>query len=593
MKFLKIAIFIFLSLFHFAIAEDTISKKIVCGFGECRPDFTPNIYLEKSNATFLDIGDFNSEDIEVSLPVNQEPRSLFLSVNNNDVVGRDLFVDFQSKRAGYNTEDFVLVGDIFDNVNIKMDGYQGVSGKNASEICAERIISGSYGNFYRTQFLERRDADPRLPRDKCIDDDVDEIQRNSFSCIEETADAEYQEEDFSLVNVERVKFKQRCIGTSVKYKCVKRKVRVECRWKALPYGSPAPGLPCNNRWGGNNCSYNLVDSCWRSRDLNRIYGGNSSYPPTNSNNPWEVIFDTNSCSFPGEGSPVEFDENRGMNGGAFAYNITGQMLEKQYKDAEREGRLDQFCRQNTSGPPSPGWLFDGIEEVTFEQPGLDLDTLEPLPGSTWEVASTGFFEECSQFGDFEVLTPILENWQTFGEVGNECTDVSIAEDPNNKIPWVKSGSSQDRSFGTELLLCSPDNCQVETISKKEDAFFDEIQPTGGTSGTIQGDAILFIYDIDSFSYTAKTGLGGDGGDNDIPALENLKYCSKIKDAATQGINSEFALKPVVYFNQYEWRALKVGPGRSSGNDAPFSTKGIKMYKKIDSSVRYLLKNDNF
>ena len=583
----------FILLINNTILADEIVKKVVCGFGECRPDFTPNIYLEKSTATFLDVGDFNTDTIEVTLPVNQEPRSLFFTVNNNDAVGQDLFVDFQSKRSGYNTEDFILVGDIFDNVNIKMDGYQGIDGKDASSICAERVLSGMYGDFFKTQFLDRREADPRLPADKCVEEDVDEIQRNAFQCLSQTGDAQYEEEDFSLVNVERVKFKQRCIGTSVKYKCVKRKVRVECRWKSLPYGYPGPGLPCNNRWGGNNCAYDLATSCWRSRDLNNIYAGTSSYPSQNAVNPWEVVFDTNSCSFPGEDSPTSFSETTGMNGGAFAYNLTNQMLEKQYKDAEREGRLAQFCAQNSAGPPAPGWIFDGIEEVTYEQPGLDLDTLEPLPGSTWEVESTGFFEECSIFGDFEVLTPILENWQTYGEIGNECNDVSIAEDPNNLIPWTKSGVAQDRSFGTELLLCSPDNCQIETIARKEEAIFDEIQPTPGTSGTNQGDAILFVYDIDNLSATARTGLGGDGGDNDLPALNNEKYCTKILDANTQGINSEFALKPIVYFNEYDWRAIKVGPGRPGGEDAPFSTKGIKLYKKIDSSVRHLLKNDNF
>jgi hypothetical protein len=569
------------------------TKNVVCGFGECRPDFNSSIYLEKSNMTFIDAGDFNEDEIQINLPSNQEPRALFFSVNNNDTSGKDLFVNLQSKRQGFNSADFVLVGDVFDDVNLTIDGYEGVSGKSASEICAEKVLASEYGEFYKNQFLSRRTADINLPADRCVEEDVEEIQRTSFSCLEETSDLDFIETEFSLVNVERVKFKQKCTGTSQKYKCVKRKVKAECQWESLPLGSSVAGKPCTNKWGGNNCEYSIASSCWGTRDLNRTVEGISSYPEAGASNPWEVYSDNSRCSYPAESSPTPFDEDNGMSGGAFAFNTTVQLQEKVIRDAERNGELEQICQQYSSGPTGPGWRFVGLSDLIFEQPGLDEDTLEPLPGSTWEVAETGFFEECSIFGDFEVLSPILEFWITYGEIGNSCSDVSIAEDPDRRIPWSSSGTYQDRNFGTELLLCSPDNCSVETITKRFEANQDIIVPTAGTSGTTQGDAILFVYDIDNLISSAEAGLAGTGGNNDLPKFEESKYCVKKQDSNTQGINSEFALEPVVYFNEYKWDALKVGPGQPGGSDAPYSTKGIKLYKKIDSSVRYLLKNDNF
>lgn len=448
--------------------------------------------------------------------------------------------------------------------------------------------------------MSRRDGDPSIPMNKCVADDVELLQRTAFKCIDYTNDSLFEEEEFSLVNVSRVKYKQKCTGTSNKYKCVKRRVRATCQWESLPLGYTATGYPCTNKWGGSNCQYNQATSCWNGTDKQQANGGGSSFPASGNTNPWELFLSEDPsnprCSYPNGAtpSPKPYSSDGGvLSGGAVAYNETTQMLEKNFRDYERQGMLEELCQTFSSGPIGPGWRFVGVSSMSYEQPGLDQDTLEPLPGSTWEVKETGFFESCSQFGDFEVLTPILQFWISYGEIGNECSDVSIAEDPNRIIPWTTSGIEQDRTFGTELVLCSPDNCPVETITKRLGASLDTIQPTAGTGGTSQGDAVLFVYDVQNLQATASPGLAGAGGNNDLPQYNDSKYCVKKMDASSQGINSAYAMSPVVYFNNYDWDALNIGPGQPNGADAPRSNKGLKLYKKIDSSVRYLLKNDNF
>ena len=178
-------------------------------------------------------------------------------------------------------------------------------------------------------------------------------------------------------------------------------------------------------------------------------------------------------------------------------------------------------------------------------------------------------------------------------MGNQCSDARIAEDPNNVIPWNTAGLEQKAEFGTETILCSPNECNASTIARDIDINFDSIDPTAGANGTSQGAGTLLVYDINNLSSSASPGNAGIGGKNDLPSLEETKFCVKVDDVETKGIQSTFAKDPVVNFNIYKWQGLNINRGEPGGGNPDLSDKKINIYKKIDGSVRYLIKQELF
>lgn len=565
--------------------EDEVigTKTITCGFEQCNPDFTPSLYLEQVDKTVIDMGSNNEDNIEINLPENQDPRSLVLILENNSVVGRNLNANLNSKLKESNTKNFTLIGDIFNELNVNLNGFDGAIGEDASVICAKRFLDGSYGDSSRNFYLARRNNDESLDMNRCDDIDVQHIQESKFTCQE----LDFERRDFPTVEVERVKYKQRCVGTSIRYRCLQRKVQIRCEWAGYARGyrsvSKYENYPCSNAWGGGNCKYNYSHSCWRGRDLSASYNNIRSDAGSGVSPKWSLILnDNNRCSFP-------------RYGGSFAYQQSTELNELRFLSAQQTGTVDRLCESDFPYPIAPAWRFNRVIEAFITSPGLDPDTLQPLPGSNWEVEFTDFFTPCSSLGPFITLNSEIQTWTTYGEVGAQCNDASIAEDVNDLIPWNQSGIVQDPTFGTEKLLCNPNNCPVQNLTQEKDLNFDLIDPTAGANGTNQGDGVLLIYDYnkENSNISARPGIAGQGGNSDLEQLNSTQYCVKISDADSRGIDSSFAQNPVVNFNIYNWEGLKINRGQPSGQVPDFSNKSIKIYKKLDSSLRHLIKNTLF
>jgi hypothetical protein len=561
------------------------NKNIDCGFNQCTPrDFTPILYLEQPSQTILEVGDNNNKKVSVNLPVSQDPRKLILSVNNNTVTGQDIDILLNSKQPEKNTEDFVLIGDIFKNIQINLNGYNGQTGKDASIICADRFKNGTYGLSSRDFFLNRRNSNPNLSINNCDNIDLQHIQNTKFQCD----DDDFVLSSFDTVEVSRIKTKQKCIGTSIKYKCLQRQMKLSCEWRSIARGYSQCGKygcsPCANIFGNLQCYYSAGSSCWYS-DYNKDKYQISSSPTAEEVPPWTIESQLNRCSPRAE--PSSF-------GGWFALQRTNNLIEQIYLNALAANDLNRLCTTFPSPrvkTTDPAWKFNRVLGIQLTTPGLDPDTREPLPGSNWIVRDSEFFTPCSSLGLYDTMNSVIESWTAYGEVGNSCNDARIPEDTNNLIPWSKAGEEQDTSFGLEKLNCSMSNCPVQKIVVDKEKNFDIIDPTVGANGTAQGNGILFIYDYQNLSATAIPGIAGNGGNNDLPAVEENKYCVKVSDALTQGTASPFAKKPSVSFDFYKWQGLKVNRGQASGSNPEFSLKKIKVYKKMDSSVRYLLQKE--
>lgn len=562
----------------FWISNAIAQKQVTCGLSECMPGFSAPLYLEQANQTIIDAGVNNQDAITITLPANQEPRKLVFMVENNSLVGRDLTADLNSEMPEKEAEDFILIGDIFNNLNINLNGYTGTGGKDASQICADRFLDGTYGASSKTFFESRRSANAELSLSRCDETDVNHIQSTKFTC----PDTDYVATANNNVQVQRIKLKQRCVGTSIRYKCVQRYLRLKCEWNGFPRGYKLVNkynyYPCTNIWGGRNCRYDFNSSCWRGRDLSAAQNQGSSYPPDGTTPPWTIIFDNNRCDYVNQG-------------GVFAYQQTDKLIERRYLDAVQSDSVSRLCQSDFPYPNRLAWRFNRVTEAYITQPGLDPDTLDPLPGSNWDVKKTDFFTPCSSLGLYDTLNSEIQTWTSFGDVGNNCSDARVVEDPNNLIPWTRSGTDQDPSFGVESFFCAPGNCPIQNLVREFDQNFDYIDPTIGSNGTNQGDGIILIYDSNNLVATARPGQAGNGGRNDIPNLKQAKSCVKIDDAVTKGIDSSFAREPIVNFNLYQWTGLKVNTGQPSGQPPTFDPKSIKIFKKIDSSVRYLIKQE--
>lgn len=548
-------------------------KTIVCGFGQCSADFVPVLQLDQSEQTYIEISQNNPDNVTVTLPNEATPRDLVLVMENNSTIGKDLTVDFASKKREEAAPSFMLLGDIVNNLNINLNGYDGASGEDASVICANRFKNGDYGAVSQNFFNSRRQNNPALDPNKCDATDVSHIQETKFSC----QNAGFSLSEFDTVEVERIKFKQRCIGTTIRSRCLQKTMSMTCEWAARSPGfhvgasKHSAGSPCPNQWASSsNCSYSYNYSCWHSRTT-------AQTPPSGVNPQWEVVKELGRCGYP-------------VYGGKFALQYTDTLPERVYTNAVNENRTANLCASFPS-PPAPYWFYNKIRSVTISEPGLDPETLEPLPGSTWDVKLSNFFEPCDSL--YDTLNSVIDSWTAFGDVGNSCSDARLTEDPNNVIPWNKAGLEQRAEFGTEKILCSPNECNVSTIARDIDVNFDSIDPTSGANGTSQGSGTLLVYDINDLTSSAVPGNAGIGGKSDLPLLEETKYCVKVDDVASKGIQSTFAKDPVVNFNIYKWQGLNINRGEPGGGNPELSGKKVNVYKKIDASVRYLIKQELF
>lgn len=215
--------------------------------------------------------------------------------------------------------------------------------------------------------------------------------------------------------------------------------------------------------------------------------------------------------------------------------------------------------------------------------------------SDWRIRYVEVGASCPQY--FEKKKDAnLSSFLGFDDVDNQCKNVYLPEDPTGKLfQWTFVGFDRLPEFGTELVQCIMGSCSVQSSIRDSEKNILTINPTSGSSGTQQGEGIIISYDIQNLtSMSSKNGVGGLIGNNDINAnLTGNRVCAKIHDAITEGNSSDYAKDPLVEFKRYIWRPITVIESGNYGVNPANNGKSIKIFKKIDSSVRYLLKKELF
>jgi hypothetical protein len=228
-------ILLFLILFS-SYAQENIS----CSNGDCI--FSGN--LNVSNETeLLDNSQFEieflEEDIDIELPDQAIPRDFVSLIRTKDEEGKDFNISLSSTNKSYDSPNFILFSDIIDILQINTSGYNGIVSNNASNICAERIKSGFYGNSIRSFYLSRRSSDNLLP-DYCDSIDVAQIKSGNFSC--DIGDSVVNEE----ITAQRWEEKSQCEGNAFRFLCIDRKLNMNCRWLSDGGSIINESLCCDN-----------------------------------------------------------------------------------------------------------------------------------------------------------------------------------------------------------------------------------------------------------------------------------------------------------------------------------------------------------
>jgi hypothetical protein len=256
------------------------------------------------------------------------------------------------------------------------------------------------------------------------------------------------------------------------------------------------------------------------------------------------------------------------------------------------------------------WKVDSISS-NLTTPGLNGD--QPASGTDWDFISTTPGNHCDTGtnptnGFFTTYKTVTVNYVAYDVTNAQCNANQIVTfnnrtvnldypakdlDPNLLAVWFYTGAAQEPDFGTETVQCDLGNCPVASVVSDLNQTLDTITPQDGESGSKQGTGLLLIYDAQNITTTSNIGVAGAGGKNDIINQASTRVCSKKRDAATDGLNSDYARNPIVNFNRYNWTAIKTSVSGNPGQQPVNIGATVTVWKKIDSSVRAFLQNELF
>lgn len=223
-------------------------------------------------------------------------------------------------------------------------------------------------------------------------------------------------------------------------------------------------------------------------------------------------------------------------------------------------------------------------------PGYDVEETKVLPESSWKISYTPIGAECPAFYD-KIKTNYLASAIAYDENDTTCDDVSVPEDSQGIISWRHIGFERKSEFGIESLECSPGSCPVDFTLENKPRILDMIDTSNGISGTQQGQGVIFVYDAQSIQTQSSVGVPGYAGPNDLPSLKEIRMCARIKDALTSSETSPFSSSPSVQFRRYDWKALDVTGSDIQPKIPENNGKRVYIFKKLDSSLRHLLKQE--
>lgn len=144
------------------------------------------------NRTWIDVAPSTPDDATISGATNDSVLlNRFIRMTNKGL-SKDLTLNlspsYDSSQVGAPSLAIapganVVFADTLGTLSVNVSGYNGSAGKNASRVCADAILAGSYGATVKTNFLNRRSADPMLSATACDATDLSSISTQAGKSI--------------------------------------------------------------------------------------------------------------------------------------------------------------------------------------------------------------------------------------------------------------------------------------------------------------------------------------------------------------------------------------------------------------------------
>lgn len=460
------------------------AQTLNCGATGCVPASLMANVQEKAAFSSVDLG-FNSleEPISILSVPGNSIKAVRVGVNNGSFPGKSFEIDLSSKNNGSNAGDLMFFSDNVDVLNIKMNGYSGTNGTDASQLCATRITGGQYGEDVRLRFLQRRsDPGSGLTVDKCVQADVDDLADSKFTCDDPSFTA--LDKLDPKINLTRVRKNSRCLAIAPQNICVKKSYTISCSFKLGNY-NPYTGITdfwetTYNQVRARNCEQYEACASWSSCFGHEILRRNGTQVPFNFNKSYTLTQDQlNAKMAQGNGTPagvckvlvdedaaynfasnvysldIRYQGKRNYNGGRGCY-VTDHGMTAQVQMSSNSTTATIY---NTDGgydnvtiPSNPMfWNAVGNPTVIETSPGLD-STLQRLSGGTpftpspngnsalrqtnsagWQLEiMPAFFEGCN--ANFQYLTTQTDNlMKTLYDPNQFNNNSSYCIDRNNPL----------------------------------------------------------------------------------------------------------------------------------------------------------------
>lgn len=248
---------------------------------------------------------------------------------------------------------------------------------------------------------------------------------------------------------------------------------------------------------------------------------------------------------------------------------------------------------NVIGSSGPGY-YDLFGEPNIERtsPTYNPENFTTDDTSKWGMEYVKVGTQCPMYHD-KIKTDYVTTHVEYDPDDDKCDNITYKYDPENKlIDWQNVGFERKPEFGIESILCTLGDCPIKSnVEYFDGTMTPKISLDNELKGTQQGEGSVFLYDVNTLTATSKKGQNSTIGVNDLPVLNEVRYCYKIQDAVTSGEDSDFAIEPVVQFQKYNWQAITVDEKVKMPEPVKDNKKKINIFKKIDSSVRNLLKEE--
>ena len=557
---------------------------IVCSDDSCSPDFPVSENISKNSHNSIVIENNGKDLIEVKSEPSKRPRDVKLIIENREFPdsrsssGKSIKIDLSSRSQTNDSASVVLLGDNFKEIDVKLSGYSGSSGKNASTICADNLKAGLYGTNVKDFFLEARLNDSSISDGFCGVEDINFMQQNKFECPAGFNEVTTSNSIYS-VNVSRIPRINRC-QTAISYNvCIKRIVELTCKWGLftssgtyLNRDATIVGEMPENRYYQlkNTMSNSQICDNFVARDIT-----DPSYvPPTSELNPYLTNPNSVAGCAPG---PCEWRVN-----GAVSVKLTTPGLQE-------DGSLHPSSKWSLISK-APGEVCNSSATTS----PIGSDPGDPNDNGFWSALKTVTvnYVAYDRVSTDDVSQPKCSpnNLVTFSGGSIITSYPALALDPLKHATWFYTGQTQEPDFGTQVIQCELGSCPVSSSVSEVNKSIDTISPGSGESGTTNGGGHILVYSAESIKLENKMGIAGPGGRNDLPNNSSTRVCSKIRDSDSDGISSDYARNPYVSFNRYNWTSIKTNSSGNPGFQPVSSGKSISVWKKLDTSSRQVIKD---